>query len=324
VVVVALGDEEPPELALGFDDTAKLLTLAPQPRWSIGETYFIGVRGYAAGVRAASGAEVVGSPTMALLKQPTPLTCGATSPDEIDPACPALRLLAEQMPEAEARVSVATLESIRATYEALGLWERFEQAGLPKSEIAVAWGFPIHSGSVAEIDPNVGLVPEAVAADEIHIAVQGPVDPASVVGFAVRERPGSVVLMDLTAAAGGDLVAGFPSVDATYEDGAIVISGDAPFEGGHQYGVFMTDAVQNPDGAPLVPAPISVLLSSRESLVGADGHSAISSVGDADATLLEYGRAQLADLFDNPVFGPLTGIQRENLVYCFAFLFEAP
>ena len=72
------------------------------------------------------------------------------------------------------------------------------------------------------------------------------------------------------------------------------------------------------------PAPISVLLSLKYPVADKYGTSTISTVSDADAVVLEAGRQQLATLFDNPVFGPLTGVTRDNLVYCFAFTFGAP
>jgi hypothetical protein len=313
-----------PALELGFDDTKNLLMLRANPSWALGESYFVAVRAYDHGVRALSGAEVVGSPTQALLKEDSSLTCGAASAEAIDPDCPALRLLGQTQSDAAARANAVTLEAIRQSYLASGVWQRLADAGLPKNEVAVLWEFPIHTASVAEVDPSVDLVPAVSANDEIRVAVHGAVDPASVSAFVVRERPGSVVLMDLTAAAAGSLVTGFPRIDARYEDGAIVMSGQAPFVAGHDYGVFMTTDVHDPSGISLVPAPISVLLSLPYPVADAQGKSLVSSVSDADATTLEAGRAQLAQLFDNPVFGPLTGLTRENLVYCFAFTFEAP
>jgi hypothetical protein len=325
VVVVPL--EHPstaPDIVLGFDDVARALTLKAVPSWALAETYFVAVRGYAKGVRALSGSQVVGSPTQALLKEDSSLTCGATTAEAIDPNCPALRLLTQTQSDAAARANALTLETIRQSYLASGIWQRLADAGLLKKEVAVLWDFPIHTASVAEIDPTVGLVPLAKSASEIRVAVHGPVDPESVTAFVVRERPGSVVLMDLTLAAAGDLVGGFPRIEAGYADGAIVLSGAQPFVSHHDYGVFMTHDVHDPSGGSLVPAPISVLLTLSYPIAGTDGKSLVSSVSDADAVVLEAGREELATLFDNPVFGPLTGLTRDNLVYCFAFTFEAP
>jgi hypothetical protein len=322
VVVVALRSPAAvPNVALGFDEGARVLTLAPQPSWELGETYFVGVRGYASGVRA-NGTEVVGSPTMALLKQDSSLTCGAASAEAIDPSCPALALLAQSQPDAAARASAVTLEAIRSSYLAAGVWQRLAAAGLPKDEVAVAWGFPIHTASVAELDPTVGHVPAVTAADEIRVAVHGPVDATTVTSFIVKKQPGTVILMDLTEAGAGNLVAGFPLIDASFADGSIVIKGSAPFVSGHDYGVFMTSGLKSPDGAALVPAPVSVLLTLPDTLVDGDGRSAISTVADADAATLEAGRKQLSTLFDS--LSAITGLSRSNVVYCFAFTFGAP
>ncbi|HEX5098169.1 MAG TPA: hypothetical protein VFV94_01660 [Polyangiaceae bacterium] len=325
VVAVALRDPEAvPNLFVGFDDASRSLALRPLPSWALGEYYFFGVRAYGGGVRASSGKEVVGSPTFALLKEDSSLTCGATSPDALDPSCPAYELLSQSQPPAEARANVFTLELVRQSYAALGVWQRLAAAGLPKEETGIAFGFPVHTGSVAELDPTVGLVPHVTAPNEIRIGVHGPVDPATVSAFVVRERPGPVVVMDLTAAATGNLVTGFPRVDARFAGGSVVISGEAPFSAGHQYGIFISRDVRAPSGASLVPAPISVLLTLTAPLVDDQGKSQLSSVSDADAAALEAGRQELATLFDNPVFGPLTALTRESLVYCFAFTFQAP
>jgi len=325
--VVAVALREPgavPDLVVGFDEASRSVALRPLPSWAIGEYYFFGVRAYGGGVRASSGKEVVGSPTMALLKEDSSLTCGARSPAAIDPTCPAYELLSQSQPPADARSNLFTLEVIRQRYIALGVWQRLAAAGLPKEETGVAFGFPVHTGSVAELDPSVGLVPRATASNEIRIGVHGPVDAATVSAFVVREQPGSVVVMDLTAAATGDLALGFPRAEARFTGGVVVISGNAPFSVGHQYGIFMSNDVHAPDGKPLVPAPISVLLTLTAPLVDDHGKSQLSSVSDANAAELEKGRQSLATLFDNPVFGPLTGLSRENLVYCFAFTFQDP
>jgi hypothetical protein len=85
----------------------------------------------------------------------------------------------------------------------------------------------------------------------------------------------------------------------------------------------MTNGLHDPSGVSLVPAPISVLLSLAYPVADANGKSLISSVADSDAVVLEAGRAELAALFDSATFGPLTGLSRDNIVYCFAFTFEA-
>jgi hypothetical protein len=322
VVVGAKGSGPATDVGVGFDAASSSITLVPQHGWTLGEFYWVGVRGYANGVHAAAGGEVVGSPTMALLKQDAPLTCGAADPTQLDPHCPAFEVLGQGASPADAPAAVAQLfqlEAIRLAYLAGHGFDLMAAAGLPKDEIAVLWGFPIHTSSVPVLAPTAGVAPLVPAADQVLVGVQGPVDPATVSAFVVKQHAGPVVVMDLTAAATGDLTAGFPPVAAAYATGAIAIEAAAPFPAGHQIGLFFTNAIKSPDGAPLVASPVTVLLTLTAPLVDGAGHSTVSGVADADAAALEAGRQALAPLLDNPIFAPLTGVTRANLVYAYAF-----
>ena len=192
-------------------------------------------------------------------------------------------------------------------------------AGIPKSEVAVLWGFPTHTNSVVEVSAPAP-VPQVIAPNQIQVAVHGPIDPATVVPFIVKQQPGTIVLMDLDAVAKGDLINGLPPIDAQVVGGNIVITGQNPFPANHTIGLFFTNGIHSPDGAPLVASPVSVLLTLTAPLVDSDGHSTVSGVADADAAALEVGRQALQPLLDNPIFSPLTGVTRANLVYCYAFV----
>jgi hypothetical protein len=323
VVVGVKGSGLVTDLAVGFDTASSSLTLAPTRGWALGEFYWVGVRGYAAGVRDAGGGEVVGSPTMSLLKQDAPLTCGASDPAAVDPHCPAFEVLAGGSPSpSEAAARLFQLEAIRTAYLGGQGFDAMTAAGLLKEEIAVLWGFPIHTNSVPVLVPSAGAVPRVPAPDQLLVGVQGPVDAATVSAFVAGAQSGSVVVMDLAAAAAGDLAAAFPRVTATYASavGAIAIQASQPFAAGHPIGVFFTNAIHSPDGAPLVASPVSVLLTLTAPLVDSGGHSTVSGLADADAAALEVGREALAPLLDNPMIAPLTGITRANLVYCYAFV----
>src|SRR5258708_19313830 len=166
------------------------------------------------------------------------------------------------------------------------------------------------------------VVPRFSQPDQITVGVQGPVDPASVTPFVLHEKSGSVVVIDLTAAAGGDLVSGLPRVDAVYADGNIVITGQAKFPVGHVMGLFCTNVIHDAPGdtgRALVPSPVSKLLTLRGPLVDANGRSTLLTVPDSDAAMLETGRLQLAMLFDDPPLPKLIGISRQPLLYCYAF-----
>jgi hypothetical protein len=327
VAVAAKAGAPATDLATSFDAASVSLTVTPPNLWTLGEFYWIGVRGYQGGVLDAAGHDVVGSPTMALLKQDTSLTCDAASPADIDPHCPAFEVLAQGAPDATAAAGqLFQLEQIRTAYIGNHGFDAMAAAGLPKEEIAVLWGFPIHTNSVPVLVPNTAAVPHVPAADQIVVGVQGPVDPTTVSAFVVEQQNGPVVVMDLTAAAAGDLNAGFPTVHAQYvpppavPGGAIAIKADAPFPAGHLIGLFFTNAIKSPDGAPLVASPVSVLLRLTAPLVDSGGHSTVSGFSDADAAALEAGRQGLAQVLDNPIFAPLTGVTRANIVYAYAFV----
>lgn len=323
VVAFALRAQQPvSDLQIDFTTKGNYLTVRPK-HWSVGEAYWLAVRGFANGVRTVDGKEVVGDPAQYLLKQDTSLTCGATDAN-IDAKCPAFALLSQTMSAGDAAKNLLQLEAVRQQLHDQHAYESIAAAGIPKEEIAAIWGFPIHSQSVAELDPSPAemIVPKLTMPNQLTVAVQGPVDPASVKSFILREQMGSVVVMDLTAVAAMDLVNGLPRVDAAFADGNIVITAQAAFPVGHVLGLFFTDAIHDAAGAtgrPLVPSPVSKLLTLRGSLITASGRSALLSVGDDDAAMLETGRLQLAMLFDNQALASIVGITRESLVYCYAF-----
>jgi len=326
VVVVAKGTG--PATAgfdVSFDTASTSVTVTPQGPLTLGELYFMGVRGYGNGVRDAAGGEVVGSPTVALLKQDDDLTCGAADPSQIGPTCAAFRVAAQgaTTPEqvAAAQQQLAQLEGIRTTYAAAG-FAALAVGGLPKEEVATFWGFPIHTNSVPLLVPNTAATPHVPTGDQILIGVQGPVDPTTVSAFVVRQQNGPVVVMDLAAAAAGDLNAGFPPVAAVYLANlqAIAIQFQTPFPAGHPIGIFLTHDIKSPDKQPLVASPVSILLTLTAPLVDTAGHSTVSGIGDANAAALEAGRQMLGPLLDNPIFTPLTGVSRANLVYAYAFV----
>lgn len=340
-VVVVAGKKAPGTkvagLQVGFDTASKYATLAPSPSWNVGEFYWAAVRGNADGVKTPGGGPVVGSLPMFLLKQETSLTCDAATPDALDPACPYYALLSQSLPPDMAKASLFQLEPIRQGFLGAGAWDLMAAAGIPKADVAVLWGFPIHSSSVPELDPTHDLVPKPAAADEIRVAVQGPVDPASVSAFRFGGAYGSIVVVDLTTlmevlAGTALLPAAFPQVTASYADGNVVIKGASAFTAGHQIGLFfISDAaptnpalggLRDPSGGVLVASPVSKLLTLHYPLVDENMHSTVSGVADADAKMLEDARTQLGMFFDSQAAG-LAGLQREKLVYTFAFAFQA-
>jgi hypothetical protein len=323
VVVDAITKQVVSDVAVGFDPASKYILIQPTKGWSLGHLYVIGVRGYASGVKATGDREVVASIPYYLLKQDGSISCGATSAAAVADTCPPYQLLATNVGDGPARASVVQLEALRASYAQLHTTELLEQVGgIPQAELAVFWAFPAHSSPVAELDPKAGLVPRVVGDHELRVAVKGMLDPATLIPTTAG-KPGTVTLLDLTAAAGADLVAGLPPFDVAYESGAVVLRTRAPLVAGHQYGVFLGTGVTSTDGKGLVPSPVSFLLTARGPLV-AGGKSTVSSVPDPDAMLLEVGRAGLVDLFDNPLIMALTGLDRAKVAYVYAFPYGAP
>ena len=311
--------------AVGFDPGARALTVVPAGgSWPVGAFVWIGVRGYEAGIRAADRRQVVASPVFHLLRQEQSLLCGATAPAEIPPTCPFFALLAQQMPPAQVGMSLFQLEVLRRTMVALQAWEVMAAAGgLARPDLVILWGFPVHSAPVIELLPAAGKRPTLIGPQQVALAVNGLLDPATVTAFSPG-MPGTVYLVNTTALAQGDLAGGFPAVTAAYANGQIVITSAAPLVPGAVYAIAVTQGVKNPAGVPLVPPPISVLLKSQGALVDAAGKSTVPSVPDAEAAALELGRRQLAAVLDDMAFRTSTGITRDQLAYLYASTLEGP
>jgi hypothetical protein len=325
VVVVDAGSMQVvSDVRIDFDVTSKYLVVTPTSGWGLGRLYLVGVRGYASGVKSASNRDVVASVPYYLLKRDSSVSCGAATPAEVSETCPAYALLAGSMGDAAARASVVQLEALRGSYNQLHAIDLLGAVGrIPEAELAVFWAFPSHSSPVAELDPKSGRVPQVVGDRELRVAVKGALAPATLVPT-VAGKPGTVTLLDLTAAAAANLLAGLPPFDVAYEGGAVVLRTKEPLVAKHQYGVFLSTGITSTDGKALVPSPVSFLLTARGPLVDAAGKSTVSSVADLDAMLLEAGRGALVDLFDNPLIAALTGLDRAKVAYVYAFPYGAP
>jgi hypothetical protein len=324
VLVDATRGKAVPDLAFGFDDDAGYLTLAPKGALATGTLYVGAVRGYGQGVKAADGSEVTGTSIMALLKSTGSLTCGAATAQAIDAACPALALLVQQMPEADARASLVDLEAARGQLAALKTWEAAQSvAGLSRDDIAVLWAFPTHSATVIDVDPGLKILPEVKGTDEIRLKVNGPVDPATVTAWTL-DAPGTVFLLDLTALAANDLSGGLPAFAVSLDGAMLVLKADTPLPDGHTVAILVTTGMKNPAGKALVPPPLAVLLKALGPLADDAGKSLVDGVADADARDLEAGRKDFATLLDDPLFASLTGLDRGALAYVYAFDFPNP
>ena len=306
------------DVTVTFDTTNRYLVIVPTAGWSLGHLYVVGVRGYASGVKAVMGAdrEVVASVPYFLLKQDTSISCGATTPETVADSCPDFQLLASSMTTAAARGSVVQLEMLRASYATFMTTDLLGMpGGIPRDELAIYWAFRAHSSPVAEIGPP-NKVPQQPENNVLRVAVKGALDPTTLKATSAG-MPGTVTLLDLTAVAASNLVAGLPPFDVSYDAGAIVLTTRQPLVTLHQYGLFLSNAITGADGKPLVAPPVSVLLAARGPLIDAAGKSQVSAVSDGDAAVLEAGRAGLAPLFDNDIVKAVTGLDRARLAYVF-------
>ena len=313
------------DATLKFDEVNRYLEVHPKAdSWPSGALVWIGVRGYANGVKTTTGNEVVASVPYNLLKRDfapgDSLLCGQTAAT-VDGTCRFFALLSQQMSADAARASLGQLESLRLAMTGYHGWDLVAGFGIPKAETVVLWGFPTHSGPVIELNPPVQV--PAVAGDQIQLAVNGAVDPATVIAFQPTVQAGSVYLMNLTALATGNLRDGFPVMTATFASGIITLKAAAPLTPGGLYAVIVSNQVKGPTGKAMVAPPVSVFLKARGPLSVA-GKSQVSTVGDANALALEAGRSQLSALLDNAMLGLLTGLNRDNIAYLYAFAVGAP
>jgi hypothetical protein len=312
------------DVKAAFDAAGNYVTLAPKAPLPTGTLYVGAVRGYADGVKAAGGAEVTGTSITALLKSATSLTCGAAAAKDIPAGCGALVLLAQQMPEADARASLVDLEAVRSQMNALHAWEALEAAtGMTRDDAAVLWAFPTHSAPVIDVDPGTGILPVVKGQDEIRLAVNGAVDAATVTPWSF-DAPGSVFLLDLTALAADDLAGGVPAFAVSMDGATMVLKADAAMTTGHTMAILVTTGVRNGAGVSLVPPPMTVLLKAAGPIADATGKSLVSGVDDASAAQLEAGRKDFATLLDDELFASLTGLNRDGLAYVYAFDFPNP
>ncbi len=318
VIDVTLGVEAK-DLVLGYDEEKGYLTIDTAKGWNVGSKYVVAVRGYEQGLTGSEGEPLVASAVFHLLRQTDSLTCGAKSPEEVTKSCKYYAVLEGQSGENTGK-DLAQLEAIRQYYAMYGAFEAIEEAGIPRDETVVAWGFSIHTSPVVELDPTKGLAPVIAGESELRVGYQGILDPATVSSWSMANNTGTVFLLNLTklGAASPDLVGGLPAFEVAIDGKELVLTSAKPLEPGDMYGVIMTDGVKDPQGKGLVPSPVTVLLRASGPLVDEANKTTVPSVTDAQATELEAGRATLAVLLDNKLFSQLTGLARPNLAFVYA------
>jgi hypothetical protein len=314
-------------LSVGVNEETSYLTIDPLEGWDVGKLHLVAVRGYDDGVQSVDGKRVITNQTYFLLKEEESLTCGADTPEGIPEDCKYLELLEGQYDRETAAANLIDLEALRQGF--LDAWPALALfADMSKEEVAMLWAFPTHTASVAELQPQLGMLPEVISQQIIRVAVKGPVASDSVREFHPIAHPnGNVLLLDLTELMQGNQNEGFPLITASYDENheAIEIEATDPLVDQHLYCIIFKDTLTNPDAVPFVASPVTVFLRSEGELVSSEGISNVSSLDDSSAAELEQGRIMLAELLDDPDFIAATGIDsRDEIVYLYAFTFPDP
>ncbi|HEY3353276.1 MAG TPA: hypothetical protein VGQ83_08520 [Polyangia bacterium] len=315
------------DVTVSYDETANYLVFNPNSGWDVDSVYTVAVRGYANGVKAVSGHEVIGTDIYFFLKSDESLTCGASAPP-VDPSCAYYGLVARpgQTPD-EISATLLQLEQLRQAWLLFGVFDDAATKGnMPKDEVAIAWSFPTHSASVVELLPPL-LVPEVVGTNQLKLKVKGSIKASTLGPFSLQTPEGSVVLLDLTVLAENPGVfppppEAVPPFTPTYENGAIVLTAATDLIVGHQYGILLLTRITNEAGKPIVPSPLTVMLKASGELIDAAGHSQVPNVDDASAAAAEAGRVQLKPLLDQLL--PLVLLTRADIAYMYAFTYPNP
>ncbi len=295
------------DVALSFDKRKNVLQAMPIKGWDVGSTYMAAVRGYDKGVKTKKGKRVLSSVPYFLFKKKESLTCGAAEAGEVEADCGYYQLMLQETPDDPdaAAEAVLGLEMIRQAYS--DFWKPLSEMGMPKKDIAVAWAFPIHSASVAEVNPELGMVP-SVTDNTLSIKVKGDVLSSSL-------DSGDVIVSNLHE----DAMLEVSDID--YTEPNIVVTLSENLTQGDMYVVLLTDGITNGDEQPLVASPMTVLSRTRGPLFE-DGHSMISSLDNASAKELEQLRSGLSAFLDS--MESTESITREEIVYLYSFVYETP
>ena len=267
----------------------------------------MGVRGYANGVRDAArrrGGRLADDGALEAGQARSPAT--RPDPTQLDPHCPAFEVVAQGSPmrRRRPRCSSFKLEQVRHGVPRRPAASRpWRRPGCPRRRSPCCGASRSTRTRFPLLVPGTAAVPHVPAANQILVGVQGPVDPATVSAFVVRraERAGG----RHGSHRGGRRRSQrrLPACRGRVRrqtSAPCVIQASAPFPAGHQIGLFFTNGIHSPDGAPLVASPVSVLLTLTAPLVDSDGHSTVSGVADADAAALEAGAPGLAPLLRQP------------------------
>ncbi|QRN98260.1 hypothetical protein JRI60_04095 [Archangium violaceum] len=174
------------EPVLGYDAEKGLLTVAP-PRsgWPKGGHYAVALIGGAEGLKGNEGKPLVGSPTWALLRAPTPLVeCQEGVPRTPDTCRSVTNIIPSTETDVVARMKdqaakALRLEALRVQYAPV--LELLESRGIPRQDVALLWTFTVMSLPEVTFDPEHNVIPFPndllLSEDGSHVNL--PVPPGS-------------------------------------------------------------------------------------------------------------------------------------------------
>ncbi len=244
----------------------------------------------------------------------------------------------------------AQLEPVRALNDAALSAIEGQDAALTRDQVALAWTFPTHSGSVAEFDPLNNAVPQP---NDMVRGADGTLDiptaglPAALTelygwmneqdGFSVSSTPevrltrkARAETVVLPSDDGPEATLAFldvsalppENVEATVEvgtTGLLRLHPKARLTQGHTYLVALSRRIVTEEGGrdyPLLPSPVQAFLLLENPLMEEGENQLPLFLGDADATRLEGFRQATAQAL--PLLASM-GMPRGDLASVFAF-----
>ncbi|MBI3184322.1 MAG: hypothetical protein HYZ28_19485 [Myxococcales bacterium] len=334
---------------IGYDSDKRTVKVAPPATgWPKGARFAVAVLGGASGAKTSSGGTLVGSDVWALARSAASLvTCQDLADATCAPTITAAPLTKEEALKLEAlrrgyapvlvaleaqgvvRADVALLWTFRVVSQSEAV---FDPA---KSVIPFPNNLLLANGKV-----NLPIPPGATPAQQQLIGGLNTLDGFSTTAPSVSENSDALGATDVAALDAATLAAatGFvkltpggtpPKVKACLNcassllpDGGTPTSPpqlqfvpEVPLDEKATYAAFLSTALKDTRGKPVMASPTFALMRSKATLVDA-GKSQVSGVSDLQAAALEPARLALKPLMDAL---ELNGVPRKNVALTWAF-----
>ena len=322
----------PDMLAATLSSDGKTLLLAPAQPFLPGHRYAVLVFGGTdpAGLRGASGEEVIASPAFFFLRSQNPLTGRCADPTNPACICPpaavadpndtTCKSIVQGLDDATARQVEPQRLALQA---ALGQLLPLVAPGREQNNLVLFWTFTITTQAMTVFDPASGSVPfpNDILIDPATGLVKLPIasgDPQAPLKMELNTLDGFSTSAPITVGVDGaapidaaTLVPGRtvqlinldfsvsaeqPTFVAAADNGQLVLAPILPLlSDQHHYAAVVTRGVSDSTGQPLLPSPAELLLLGPDPLF--DGtHSTVTVLDDMQAAQLEMLRQALQPL----------------------------